>query len=212
MLGGTRLFTVLVACDLGLGPLTSFVIYNSRKSRRELLFDYTVIGIIQLAAFGYGIYTVANTRPAYVAFVHDRIEVVSAGELDDVDLAQGPEQYRKRPLWGPKLVSIHEPEDPKEREKVMFSAFEGKDYSVLPLYYVAYEQELPQIRKRALPVSDLEKRHPDAKPLVASAVADLQIPAEKLVWLPVKHRKGFWTALLNPDTGRPVGWLPLDPY
>lgn len=212
MLGGTRLFEILVACDLGLGPLTSFVIYNSKKSRRELLFDYSVIGIIQLAAFCYGFYTVANTRPAYVAFVKDRIEVVTAGELDDVDLAKGPEQYRKRPLWGPQLVSIHEPEDPKEREKVMFSAFEGKDYSVLPLYYVSYEQELANIKKRALPVSDLEKRHPDAKPLVASEVAKLQIPAEKLVWLPVKHRKGFWTALLNPDTLRPVGWLPLDPY
>jgi hypothetical protein len=212
MLGGTRLFQVLVACDLGLGPLTSFVIYNSRKSRRELLFDYTIIGLIQLGAFCYGFYTVANTRPAYVAFVKDRIEVVTAGELDDVDLAKGPEQYRKRPLWGPRLVSIHEPEDPREREKVMFSAFQGKDYSVLPLYYVAYEHELANIKKRALPVSDLEKRHPDSKPLVADAVAKLQIPAERLLWLPVKHRKGFWTALLNPDTLRPVGWLPLDPY
>jgi hypothetical protein len=109
-------------------------------------------------------------------------------------------------------VSIHEPEDPREREKVMFSAFQGKDYSVLPLYYVAYEHELANIKKRALPVSDLEKRHPDSKPLVADAVAKLQIPAERLLWLPVKHRKGFWTALLNPDTLRPVGWLPLDPY
>jgi hypothetical protein len=212
MLGGTRLFEVLVACDLGLGPLTSFVIYNSKKSRRELLFDYTVIGLIQLAAFCYGLYTVANTRPAYIAFVKDRIEVVSAGEIDDADLAKGAEAYRTRPVWGPQLVAIHEPEDPKEREKVMFSAFEGKDYSVLPLYYVAYEQELPQIKKRALPVSDLEKRHPEATPLVASAVAQRQIPAEKLVWLPVKHRKGFWTVLLDPDTARPMYWLPLDPY
>jgi len=212
MLGGTKLFGVLVACDLGLGPLTSFVIYNSRKSRRELLFDYSVIGMIQLAAFCYGLWAVSNIRPVYMAFVKDRIEVMSSVEIDDADLAKGADGYRKRPLWGPKLVGTQEPQDPKERSQVLFSALDGKDYSSLPKYYVPYEQTLPQLKKRALPVSDLEKRHPDAKPLVADAVAKLQIPAEKLVWLPAKHRKGFWTVLLNPDTGRPVGWLPLDPY
>jgi hypothetical protein len=212
MLGGTRLFKILVMCDLGLGPLTSFIIYNSKKSRRELLFDYTVVGTVQLAAFIYGLYAVANIRPVYIAFVVDRLEVISAGEIDDADLAQGAEPYRKRPTWRPQLVGIKEPQDPKEREKVLFSALDGKDYGVLPTYYVPYEQNLPQIRQRSLPISELEKRHPEAKPLVSNAVAQLQTPAEKLVWLPVKHRRGFWTALLDPETRRPVGWLPLDPY
>jgi hypothetical protein len=37
MVGGTELFMLVVGCDLALGPLMSLVIYNSRKSRRELL-------------------------------------------------------------------------------------------------------------------------------------------------------------------------------
>jgi hypothetical protein len=212
MLGGAKLFLVLTMCDLGLGPLSSFVIYNSKKSRRELLFDYSVVGSIQLAAFLYGMYTVTVARPAYIVFVKDRIEVVSARDLDDADLAQGAAGYRQRPKWGPQLVAIHEPENAKERNKVLDSALMGKDYPMFPAYYVPYEQGLPQIKERALPVSELEKRHPDSKPLVASAVAQLQVPAEKLVWLPVKHRKGFWTALLDSETGRPVDWLPIDPY
>jgi hypothetical protein len=212
MLGGTRLFEVLVGCDLGLGPLTSFVIYSSKKSRRELLFDYTVIGMIQLGAFLYGLHAVANTRPAYVAFVGDRLEVVSAGEIDDGDLANGAEGYRTRPRWGPQLAGIQEPADSKERDKVMTSALAGKDYSALPAYYVPYEQVVPQIKQRALPVTELEKRHPESKPLLVNAVARLSRSIEQLVWLPVKHRKGFWTVLLDPDTGRPVYWLPLDPY
>lgn len=212
MLGGTRLFEILVACDLGLGPLTSFIIYSSKKSRRALLFDYTIVGIVQLGAFMYGLHAVANTRPVYIVFVKDRLEVMSARELDDADLAQGGKRYRTRPKWGPQLVGIQEPEDPKEREKVMFSSLTGKDYGQLPAYYVPYEQTLAQIRQRSLPVSVLDKRHPESKPLVSSAVAQLQVPVEKLVWLPVKHRDGFWTALLNPDTGRPVSWLPVDPY
>jgi hypothetical protein len=212
MLGGTKLFGILLMCDLGLGPLTSFIIYNSKKSRRALLFDYTIVGIVQLGAFIYGVHAMSNIRPVHIAYVKDRLEVVSADEIDDADLAQGAPGYRKRPWWHPQLVGTEAPKDPAERNKVLFSSLAGKDYSVLPAYYVPYERNLPEIKQRALPLSVLEKRHPQAKPLVADAIARIDIPAEKLVWVPVKHRKGFWTALLDPDTGRPVDWLPLDPY
>jgi hypothetical protein len=213
MLGGTKLFGILLMCDLGLGPLTSFIIYNSKKSRRALLFDYTIVGIVQIGAFLYGLHAVANTRPIFIAFVKDRLEVVSADEIDDADLAQGASGYRERPSLRPQLVGTRSPQDPEERNKVLFSAaLQGKDYSVLPAYYVPYEQNLPEIKQRALPVSELEKRHPEAKPLVATAKTQLRMPIEKLVWVPVKHRRGFWTALLDPETGHPVYWLPLDPY
>ena len=212
MLGGTKLFQILVAFDLGLGPLTSFIIYSSKKTRRALLFDYTVIGVLQLAAFMYGLHAVANKRPAYLVFAVDQIEVVSAGEIDDAYLAKGGDRYRQRPKWGPQLVGIQRPQDTQERQKVLWSAVvAGKDYAQLPAYYVPYEQVLPEVRQRSLPVSELEKRHPEAKPLISSAAAQLQTSVEKLVWVPVKHRNGFWTALLDRDTGRPVGWLPLDP-
>jgi len=26
------------------------------------------------------------------------------------------------------------------------------------------------------------------------------------------HKSGFWTVLLDCDTGQPVSWLPVDPY
>ena len=212
MLGGTQLFEILVMCDLGLGPLSSFIVYNSRKSRRALLFDYTVIGILQLGAFIYGVHAVANNRPAFIVFVGDRFDVVSAGEIDDADLERATEPYRMRPKWGARLVAIREPTDTNERNEMLFTALAGKDYPVLPQYYVPYEESLPELRQRALPLAELEKRHPEAKPMVSRAIAELKTPAEALRWLPVKHRTGFWTALVDPKTGRPVYWLPLDPY
>jgi hypothetical protein len=212
MLGGTRLFGILVLCDLGLGPLSSFIVYNSRKTRRALVFDYTLIGIVQIGAFLYGLHAVANTRPAFIVCVGDRIEVVSAGEIADADLAAGAKGYRARPLWGPRLVGIREPQDPNERDKALWASLAGKDYSVLPEYYAPYEETLPELKRRALPVSKLEKRHPEAKPLVADAIARLGKPVEELAWLPVKHRSGFWTVLLDRNTGHPLSWLPVDPY
>jgi hypothetical protein len=210
MLGGTTLFEIMVLCDLGLGPLSSFIVYNSRKTRRALLFDYTVIGVIQLTAFVYGVYAVANNRPAYIVFVGDRFEVIPAGAIDDADLARGG-AYNTKP-WGPQLVAIREAIGTDEHNKMVFSGLEGKDYSVLPEYYIAFEQDLAELKQRAKPVSDLEKRHKEAKPLVASAVAELKVPVERLVWMPVMHKDGFWTVLLDSDTGQPVSWLPVDPY
>lgn len=212
MLGGTTLFEIMVLCDLGLGPLSSFIVYNSRKSRRALAFDYTVIAVIQLAAFVYGVYAVANNRPAYIVFVGDRFEVIAAGAIDDADLAQGAEPYRQRPRWGPQLVAIRDARNVEEHNRMLFSGLQGKDYSVLPTYYIPYEQDLPELRRRAKPVSELESRHPQAKPLVASAVAQLHVPVEQLVWMPVMHKSGFWTVLVDSNTGQPVSWLPIDPY
>jgi hypothetical protein len=144
-------------------------------------------------------------------FAVDQFEVVSAGQIDDADLAKGGERYRQLPRWRPQLVGIQRPQDPQERQKMLWSGLAGKDYPVLPAYYVPYEQVLLQVKQRWSPVSELEKRHPQAKSLVASAAARLHIPIERLVWLPVRHRNGFWTALLDSQTGRPVDWLPVDP-
>lgn len=211
MLGGTRLFEIMVLCDLGLGPLSSFIVYNSRKSRRALLFDYTVIGVIQLTAFVYGVYAVANNRPAYVVYVGDRFEVIPAGAIEDADLARGGD-YARRPHWGPQLVAIREASDAEELNKMLFSGLAGKDYSVLPEYYIPYEQDVAEVKQRSKPVSDLEKRHQEAQPLVARAVEELQLPVERLLWMPVMHKNGFWTVLLDAETGQPVSWLPVDPY
>ena len=126
MLGGTKLFEILVLCDLGLGPLTSFIIYNSKKSRRALLFDYTVVGIVQLAAFIYGLYAVANNRPVYIVFVGDRFEVIAAGEIDDADLAQAERSLPQATELGTAARRNREPQDPEEHNKMLFSALRGQ--------------------------------------------------------------------------------------
>ena len=40
----------------------------------------------------------------------------------------------------------------------------------------------------------------------------LTIPAERVRWLPVHHRQGFWTALIDIDDGKPVAYVAFDPY
>ncbi|HWK48685.1 MAG TPA: TfpX/TfpZ family type IV pilin accessory protein [Steroidobacter sp.] len=207
--GGTRLFGLISASDLVLGPLISLVIYNSKKSRRALITDYSIVGTVQLAAFVYGVMSIASARPVYVAFTLDRFEVVTAQELDDQDLVQAKDPYRTRPKWGPKLVGTQLPTDVKERDELLTASLAGKDLQMFPRYYVPYETVQEQIQSRSKPLQALYKHHPEAKQLVADA--GLELPESQLRWLPI-HGKDFWTVLLDANGGPPLAYLPLDPY
>lgn len=209
MMGGTQLFLLISVCDLVLGPLISLVIYNSRKSRRELITDYSIVGAVQLAAFVYGVLAIADARPVYVAFVGDRFEVVLASDLTDEELQAGKDPYRTRPKWGPELIATQSPTDIEARNELLFSSLQGKDIQMMPRYYVPYEAASEQIKGRAKPLDALYKHHPEARQLVAAA--KLGVPESDLRWLPIRARS-FWTVLLDANGGPPLAYLPLDPY
>ena len=214
MLGGTTLFEIMVLCDLGLGPLSSFIIYNSRKSRRALLFDYTVIGIIQLAAFIYGVYAVANNRPAYIVFVGDRFEVISAGEIDDADFARGGGSLQQATAdVGTAARGNPEPEDSKEHNKMLFSGLAGQGLLRAAGILRSVRADGPgaqassAARERAGKApSGSEAAGRERSRGAASACR------HDCVWMPVMHKSGFWTVLLDSGhrtacelvAGRPV--------
>jgi hypothetical protein len=196
-----------------LGPLISLVIYNTKKPCRELVRDYLVVGILQLAALGYGISVVAQSRPVFIVFTKDRLEVITAQELDDADLsAAADEKYKSKSWLGPIRVAIQFPADIKGRNDLLFSAVNGKDAQLIPKYYRAYETQIDTIKTKSTSLEDLISRHPDKKPELETAVAKSGLAPESLRWLPVHNRFGFWTALIDAKTGYPVEYLPIDPY
>lgn len=210
MLGGTRFFLLITICDLVLGPLTSLIIYNSKKTRRALIFDYSVIGVVQLAAFVYGVMSISNARPAYIAFVKDRFEVVIAEDLADKDLQQADAPYRTRPKWGPILIGTQRPTDREQINDLVFAAMEGKDIQNFPRYFVPYEQVADKVKQVGKPMAALYKHHPEAKQLIAEeqlAESDAQ-----LRWLPIRGTRSFWTVLVDANTGALLGYIPIDPY
>jgi len=211
MIGGTELFMLVVGCDLALGPLLSLVIYNSRKSRRALLLDYAIVGTIQIAALVYGVTIVAGTRPVYVAFNTDRIEIVTARDIEDKELAEARDAaYRTLSLTGPRYVGIKVPKE--EHNDALFQALSGNEEHMRPKFYVPYETQLENIRAHAKPIEALEQKKPASKPLLEAAMRDVSIPAERVRWLGVHHRKGFWTALIDIGDGKPVAYVDFDPY
>jgi hypothetical protein len=210
MVRGLELFTLVVGCDLALGPLLSFVVFDRSKTRLALLVDYTVIGIVQVAGMAYGVYTVAESRPAYVVFSLDRYEVVAVRDLKPANLAAGPARYQTTLFGGPRYVGERVPE--KEGQKALMDELAGNPPFARPMWYVDLSTMLPDILKRAQTLEELEKKHPDAKPLITEALEDISVPQEQLRWVPIGTRSGFWTAIIDRRNGLPVGWLDYDPY
>lgn len=58
------IFGLMLMIDLVLGPLLTFVVY--KKGKKTLKMDLTVIVLIQAIAFGWGMWNIANARPAWI--------------------------------------------------------------------------------------------------------------------------------------------------
>jgi len=69
--GGWQGIRLIGAVDLVLGPFITFLIFNLRKSRREILFDLVTIAVIQLSALSYGVYATYTQRPVAVVLIDE---------------------------------------------------------------------------------------------------------------------------------------------
>ena len=212
MLGGTRFFMLVTVCDLVLGPLTSLIVYNSKKTRRALIFDYTVIGIVQLAAFVYGVMSIANARPTYIAFVKDRFEVVIAEELADKDLQAAQDPYRTRPKCGPVLIGTQIADHARRAQRPgVRGDGGGKDLQNFPRFYVPYEaNRRGSEAERPCRWNNWRRHRPEATQLVA-AMRSSNVPKDEAA-LVADARHPRPTGLCCWMQTRPaVGIIPVDP-
>lgn len=214
MMGGMRLFMLVVGCDLVLGPLISLVIFNPRKRRSELLTDYAVVVAIQLAALGYGLFTVAQARPAFLVFAVDRYVVVSSGELPDSERAKALQPQWRETDWlgGVQTVYAVRPADAKTNYDLIMSAMGGgRDLQHVVENYRPVSEHLAEIGAAAKPLSVLRQRFPARSAAVDAAMAASGQAEQSLRWLPVQAGSVFWTALVDSRTALPVEWVDIDP-
>lgn len=188
--GGAELYGLVLLVELGLGPIMSLVIYNSAKARAELLRDYAIVIVLQLAALSYGLYVVAESRPTYLIFVKDRFEVVTAIELSHDDYQSATDlEFRKATWFGPKRICVEYPTSAEERNRLLFSAIEGKDIQLYPEYYRHCKEG--EVEGKAFAGKELKAIVGDRNLTAVSAL----LPESDFTWLPVTHRFGAWVEI-----------------
>jgi len=209
--GGRELFTILITVDVILGPLLTFSIFNRSKSRRALAFDFTAIGLTQLAALGYGLYVVFVARPVHLVFEFDRFRAVHAIEVPEDLLPKTPAGIDALPLTGPTMLSLRRPTRDEKMGTAM-AEMAGSPLSARPDFWQPYDMARSEVLQRAKPVSELKARFGARARLIDQGIRASGRPVEKLRYLPLVARKEFWTAFIDQDSGLVVAAIALDPY
>lgn len=209
--GGRELFLILITVDVIIGPLLTAVIFNRNKSRRALLFDLSLISVMQLLALGYGLSTVTVVRPVHLVFEYDRFRVVHAADVPQSLLSKTPAGIEALPLTGPTVLSTRNVL-PAEKADVVMAELGGLPIGARPDFWQPFEEAKAEVLAQAKPIAELKARFPAQNAIIEQAVATSGHSAEKLGYLPVVGRKDFWTALIDSETGKIVATIPLDPY
>ncbi len=209
-MGAHGLLVLVLGCDAVVGPLLSFIICDPRKSRRTLMLDYLVIAALQLAALGYGVSVIMQSRPVFTVFSKDRFNLVAAFEVDPEDLRVAPANFSRLSWNGPQLVTLRLPGDTAGRNHALDLELSGKHLQAMPAYYVPHDPA--EVLSAAKPMEVLLKARPSAADVMHAALARRGLTSAEVVWLPVETRFGFMTALVDQSSGSILEFIDIDVF
>lgn len=210
--GVGTILVLLLAVDVTLGPLLTFLVFN--RAKKSLPMDLAVIALIQLSALVYGMYTVEVGRPHYLVFVKDRFEAISRADLQTEDLEAAAGVVAARTHWfGPSWVAVKAPDDEKLRQDVLIeSALGGRDLPHFPQWYQPLETQFGQMKARALPLATLRQLNPDQLAVLDERLGALNREMEDVAYLPLKGAEADAAVLVDRADGKPLGMVNLKPW
>ena len=211
--GGRQVLLIMLGVDVTLGPLLTLIIFNNKKSRKALLFDFAVIGILQLSALAYGTNVMFHGRPVFVVFIKDSFDMVLANQLSDEDIGKAPPAYRSLPVTGPVYVYSRLPDDPKQRNEVVWLAFSaGKDLPFLPRYYQPYAGHEIEVGQAARPIAELRKLNPGRVAEIDGELARNGWVESDIGFVPLRSKFEDMAVVVNKRDGRILKMLKVQPW
>jgi hypothetical protein len=211
---GRELFALVVSVDVVVGPLLSFAVFNPSKPRAELWRDLGIIFILQLSALFYGMYSVTQARPVWLAFEGDRFRIVAVPDVDANDISRAPEGLQNYSWIGPKTVGVRLLANTDlEFSKSIQLAMEGVHAAFRPERWVPYDSQRELAIKEAKPLSKLRQKFPSEASVIDEVVARSGHSESSLGYLPLasQHRTD-WSVVINLKDGVPIDFLPLDAW
>lgn len=200
-MGVTEIFWFILGVDLILGPLLTFVVFNPKK--KELKRDLIIVLIIQIAAYIYGLYTVAQGRPVWQVFVVDDIELVRA-----IDIQGESSVYPAKLLNKPKWVAAVYSEDPVIAHQQKQDEIFGNSLANRPETYQPFEVRKEQVKSKVRQIIDLYAYNNRED---VDKVLKLHSNKKIIGFLPVKGFEEDMTALIGENT-EPVVIVDLRPW
>ena len=102
--GVTSIFLMLMAIDMVIGPLFGWMVY--KEGKKTLKIDLAVVIILQISAFCYGFYSIAQARPAWIVYTGLTFDAVRYNDIERKNIEQAEAQFQRASLFGPTFVAI----------------------------------------------------------------------------------------------------------
>lgn len=204
--GVERIFLLLIAVDVVLGPLLTLVVY--RQGKKTLRFDLAVIVFLQMAALVYGFTVVAQGRPVWLVYNVGRFDLVQAVDVDVRAQQEALPAYRGQPWFGPVWVAAKVPDDAQKRsDLVLESSLGGPDLPQRPEYYRDLREFRDELALKSLPLGGLERFNSSED--VQRVLAEW--PAAD-GWLPLMASAKPMVVLVRRDRGEVLAVVNLSPW
>lgn len=203
--GVTHIFLMLLAIDVIIGPILGVLVY--KEGKKTLKFDLTVIILIQISALLYGMYSLAQGRPAWLAYNVDRFELVRKNEIIEDNISKALPQFQNISWLKPQYVAVQFAKDKNQRNADMFNeVLGGISLAQKPERYVDFAQAKSQIQKRAQVLKLLQQYN--NKSVVEKTLAKYP---QATAFLPMKASAVDMTVLVD-QSGEVVKVVDLRPW
>lgn len=207
--GGRELFWLVVVIDVLVGPLLTFVVFDSKKPSIELRRDLAVVLFLQLVALGYGLHTVALARPVVIALEGDRLRVVRAVDLAAADMRRAPAELQSLSWWGPTFVATRQPNTDEKFEAIQ-RGLAGEDIGMRPEFWLPDGERGAAYARAAESLDRLTAMAGKRAEELPRAIEATGLPPYQLGYLPILARSTDWSALVDRKSGSIVGYVPID--
>jgi hypothetical protein len=208
--GGRELFLILLGVDVALGPIVMFIIFSTDKSKFELARDVTIVVLMQLAAFGYGVWTISAARPVHLVFEIDRFRVVHAIDVPVEELDKSPLGINPLPITGPSLLGVRKFKSAQEKMEATLAALQGVALSFRPGLWQSYDESRTDVISNSRSIEELLDRFHERRSEIYSFLGEKKIKSNNIRYLPMVCRNFFWTVVLDGETAEILGFLPID--
>lgn len=204
--GVTQVFLMMLAIDVIVGPFLGLLVY--KQGKKSLKFDLSVVIGIQVAALCYGLFSIEQGRPVWIAYNVDSFELVRKNEIINDHIDQALLQYQNVPWFKPQYVAVQFATDIKMRNDDLFTeVLGGISLAQKPERYVDFVQARSQLQQRVRSLKELNQYN-NAKQVDRI----LSKYPQATGFVPLKANAVDMTVLINKDKGEVVKIVDLRPW
>jgi hypothetical protein len=206
--GGWHVLRILVAVDVVLGPLLTFIVFN--RAKPELRRDLAIIVVIQLCAFFYGAGTLYAHRPAFAVASDGNLFCVNWREIARAGGDLAPAEILARHAAAPAFAYANLPASRSERDAMTKAAAAG---GPLPVHYARYYEAIAPPRWESLyrkyaQIEGMVKNDAGiGDELARVRAAHPSLAPDRMGFVPLSCRYGLVMLVLDRESRALLDWM-----